>query len=118
MTNTSGIYPQGHRLLVKPIEVEETTQSGIIINTKELKDREDAANTTGDVICMGAECFDGYTTRWCEVGDRVIFAKFAGLLYVGADGVSYRVINDEHIVATLDKDVKIVDKALKKGLML
>jgi len=116
--NKSGIHPQGNRVLIKTLELEEKTASGIILATVSQREREEMANTTGEVIEVGPEAFTDRETVWCKPGDRVIFAKYAGLLYVGKDDVKYRVINDDNIVATLDGDVKLVDPHLisKKGV--
>ena len=111
MSNVAGINPQGWRILIKPLEIEEKTASGIIISTGETSVREQLANTTGEVIEVGPDC-----NAWCKAGDRVVFAKYSGLMYLGKDGKQYRVINDEDIVATLDDDVKLVDPHLAKGL--
>ena len=113
--NTSGIHPQGNRVLIIPLELEHKTASGIILATEGQKDREQMSNTTGLVVEVGPEAFDGYQTMWAKSGDRVVFAKYAGLLYLGKDGKKYRVINDENIVATLDGDVKLVDPYLSQG---
>ena len=88
--NQSGIHPVGWRVLVKPIVIEETTASGIIISTGDQVQRERMANTTAEVIEVGEEC-----KAWCKAGDRVIFGKYSGLLYVGKDKAEYRLINDE-----------------------
>ena len=111
VANTSGIHPQGARVLIETIELEKTTASGIVLASANQAEREEMANTTGTIIAIGEDCFP-----WCKVGDRVIFGKFSGLLYVGKDGKKYRVVNDDNIVATLDGDVKLVDPHLKKGL--
>ena len=111
MENKSGIHPQGHRVLIKPLEIELKTASGIILATEGQKEREDMSNTTGEVVDMGQDCFPDQQP-WCRVGDRVVFAKYAGLLYLGKDGAKYRIINDDNIVATLDEDVKLVDPYL------
>lgn len=109
--NQTGIHPKGHRILIRPLEIEEKTASGIIVSTGAMVEREQMANTTGEVIDVGSEAND-----WCVVGDRVVFAKYSGLLYLGKDGKQYRIINDDNIVATLDGDVKLVDPWLKKGI--
>lgn len=111
--NVSGIHPVGSRVLILPMEVEEKTQGGIIISHGQLKDREDMANTTGIVVELGEDAYSDYNSPWCKVGDRVIFAKYSGLLYLGKDDKKYRVINDTDITGTLDSDVKLVDPHLK-----
>ena len=116
MTNESGIHPQGPRVLIWPLEVEQKTQSGIILSTVTENEREQMGNTTGMVVEIGPEAFADKDTVWCKVGDKVVFAKYSGLLYLGKDNKKYRVINDDNIVATLDADVKLVDPHMKKGL--
>lgn len=111
MSNVSGINPQGYRVLIMPLEIEEKTSSGIIVTTSENREREQMANTTGEVIAVGDEC-----NGWCKPGDRVVFGKYSGLLYLGKDEKTYRLVNDEDIVATLDGDVKLVDPYLAKGV--
>ena len=114
MSNESGINPVGWRVLIKPQEVKEVSQGGIILSTDKGKEREQMANTTGIVIAMGAECYADEPSPWCKVGDKVIFAKYAGLLYKGRDGKEYRMINDKDITGTLDADVDLVDPYLSK----
>lgn len=109
MSNVSGINPVGNRILVLPIEVQQTSASGIILATDSLKEREQMANTTGVVVAMGDECYDDEAKPWCAVGDKIIFAKYAGLLYLGRDGKSYRMINDKDVTGYLDADMEIVD---------
>lgn len=112
MNNESGIYPIFNRVLIKPLEVEKTTSSGIVIATDELSDREQLANTTGMIMAVGEEVPDDIV----QVGDKVIFAKYAGLMYTGKDDVQYRMINYDDLVGKLDPEMKLVDPHLRKGL--
>ena len=114
MSNVSGINPAGHRILIKPQEVKKVSAGGIILSTESSGEREQMANTTGVVIAMGDTCYDNRPTPWCKVGDKVIFAKYAGLLYKGKDGKNYRMVNDKDITGTLDHDVDLVDPYLAK----
>jgi len=114
MSNESGINPVGWRILVKPQEINEKSSGGIIVTTGAFKDREQMANTTGVVVAMGTDCFADETTPWCAIGDKIIFAKYAGLLYLGKDGNQYRMINDKDVTGTLDADVDLVDPYLAK----
>jgi chaperonin GroES len=116
MKNDSGINPVGWRILVKPKEIKETSKGGIILTTEATKEREQMANTTGEVVAMGDEVFKSkeFSKPWCKVGDKVIFAKYAGLMYLGKDGLHYRLINDTDITGTLDSDVDLVDPHLAK----
>ena len=112
MSNTTGITPIFDRILIKPLVVENKTASGIIVATDETSEREQLANTTGEVIAVGEEVPEGIV----KVGDKVVYAKFAGLMYSGKDGREYRMINYDNLVAKLDDDVDLVDPHLKKGI--
>ena len=112
LSNETGINPVGPRILIKPKEIMEKSAGGIILSTQNTKDREQMSNTTGVVVAMGTECYLEDTTPWCKVGDKVIFAKYAGLLYKGRDGETYRLISDTDVTGTLDADVDLVDPNL------
>jgi len=111
MSNVSGMTPIFNRILIKPLEVEQKTASGIIISTAETSEREQLANTTGEVIAVGEEVPEGIVS----VGMRVGYAKFAGLMYKGKDGLDYRMINYDNIVCILDDDMKLIDPHLMQG---
>jgi len=96
--NTSGVIPCGHRILVRPIIVEEKSESGIILRTTALKDREQMAQTEGVIIALGQTVWHDQDAPWAAVGDHVIFSKFSGIVVPGADEVEYRVINDLDVI--------------------
>ena len=98
-----GIYPVGHRILVLPDEVEKTTKSGIIMATHSQHRREEMAQTEGLVVAIGSTAYADQKTPWCEVGDRVIFARYVGTERLGADGRTYRIISDLDVVAVVEK---------------
>ena len=102
LTNKSGIYPKGHKLLILVDKVEETTKSGIILHS-EMTRKEQLAENRGTVVEVGSTAYDDQEVAWCTAGDRVLFAKYAGLLYEGKDGLEYRIINDLDIVAKVDE---------------
>ena len=114
MSNESGINPCGWRVLIKPQEINEISKGGIILTTDSIKEREQMGNTTGIVIAMGTQCYADEPEPWCQLGDKVIFAKYAGLVYLGKDGNQYRMINDKDITGTLDADVDLVDPYLAR----
>lgn len=102
MQNTSGIHPKGHRVLILPDPTEEVTQSGIILSVGEQKDRERLAQLKGTVIETGDSAWLDQPSPWAKVGDHVIFGKYSGLIYDGADEKEYRIINDLDVVALVD----------------
>jgi len=87
--------PVLYRLKVKPDPVEEKTSGGIII-TAQTKDREQTATVTGTVVNVGPSAFEG--NHVVSVGDRVLFAKYGGLIH-REDGIEYRFMNDDDLVA-------------------
>ena len=114
MSNESGINPCGWRVLIKPQEINEVSKGGIILTTEITKEREQMGNTTGIVIAMGTQCYADEPEPWCQLGDKVIFAKYAGLVYLGKDGNQYRMVNDKDVTGTLDADVDLVDPYLAR----
>ena len=107
MSNYTGITPLLNRILIKPMVVVNQTASGIIVSTEGMSEREQLGNTTGEVIAVGPDAFKeyGYTEAPIKSGDKVIMAKYAGLMYVGKDGNKYRMINDSDITGLLDPDM-------------
>lgn len=103
MINESGIYPVGHRVLILPEQIEEKTEAGIILHTSSQKSREEMAQINGIVIELGNTCYNDQQFPWCDVGDKVIFGKYSGLIYDGQDGKKYRIINDLDVVAVVKK---------------
>jgi len=100
--NTSGIVPTGGHLLVLPEKVEEMTAGGIYM-PKTVQDKEQNFVTVGKLVAVGKSAWtdldDG--NPWAEVGDKVSYAKHAGFVMTGADGVDYILMNDNDVLARL-----------------
>jgi len=101
--NESGIYPVGHRVLILPEQIEEKTEGGIILHTGSQKAREEMAQINGVVVELGTTAYSDQPSTWCELGDKVIFGKYSGLIYDGQDGKKYRILNDLDVVAIVKK---------------
>lgn len=101
--NTSGIVPRGNKLLVKPVEIEEKTEGGILLPTQAV-DREMMAQMYGVAIEIGPMCWVDEPEPRCKVGERIIFARYAGDQFKGNDGITYRIMNARDVVATHDPD--------------
>lgn len=101
-SNEARINPTGGHVLVLPETVEEKTSGGIIIPDT-IRDKEQQAATIGTVISIGPSAWkdldDG--SPWADVGDKVSYAKYAGISMTGADGKDYVLINDNDILAVL-----------------
>mgnify|MGYP002134438991 CR=1 FL=1 len=57
---------------------------------------------TDAFFALGNTAYADQTAPWCKVGDRVLFAKYAGTMCQGQDGKTYRLINDLDVKAILD----------------
>lgn len=101
MVNTSGIKPCGHTVLVLPDEVEEKSEGGIILHTAAMQGREEMGQTEGIVIDIGCNAWKDQPggEPWAKIGERVIFAKYAGTMCDGVDEKKYRILNDLDIKA-------------------
>ena len=105
MTNTSGILPSGHLVLIKCEKAEEKTAGGIILPESTLS-RENTASQKGRIVANGPTAGD--YTDWPEghafppEGSRVLIRKFAGVEVKGDDGAEYRVCEDKDILAILE----------------
>ena len=107
VVNESGITPVGHRLLIKPLVIEEKSQGGIIIASSTL-DMERLAQMKGVVVEVGSTAYADQPEAWCKLGDLVTFGKYSGLIYKGEetlDKKEYRVVNDLDIVAIHKREV-------------
>lgn len=114
MRQANGITPAGHRVVILPEEVETVTASGIILFTASQQEKEELAQVYGRVVAIGPDCWRssmwdyvagwlGFKKPWAKVGDRVVFGKYAGLVFPGRDGGRYRIINDRDVVAVISQ---------------
>jgi len=94
------IRPLQDRVIVKRIEAEEKTASGIIIpDTAKEKPQE------GEVIAVGpGKVLDNGTKVELSVkpGDRVLFSKYAGT-DVKIDGKEYLIMREDDILGIIEK---------------
>ena len=99
------IEPAGHRVIVKPDQLEEVSKGGIVLAYGEDKKRMEQAQHTGILMAIGPNAWKAYDDGipWAKIGDRVYFAKYGGYL-VEEDGVQYRLLNDEDITAIIREE--------------
>ncbi len=95
----SNIKPLGDRVLVKPLEQESETSSGILLpQTAKEKPQE------GEVVAVGAGKRDDEGERIAldvEVGNRVIFAKYAGT-EIKLDGDKMLIMKESDILGIIE----------------
>jgi chaperonin GroES len=94
------LQPLADRVLVKPIEKEEKTKSGIYLpDTAKEKPQE------GEVVAVGPGKLDENGKRIpmdLKVGDRVIYAKYGGM-EIKIDDVEMMILRESDILAKKSK---------------
>ena len=101
--------PTGWRILVLPFKMPEKTKGGIFLGQDTLE-RQQVASTCGFVLAMGPHWYDKdrYPEGpWCKTGEWVIFARYAGSR-IQIDGGEVRLLNDDEVLATIDKPEDIL----------
>lgn len=92
------IKPLADRVVVKPLESEEKTASGIIVpDTAKEKPQQ------GEIVAVGTgRLMDNGERAALEVavGDRVIYSKYSGT-EVKIEGTEYLILNERDILAKL-----------------
>ena len=73
------LIPCGNILLVRTVPVEQYSDSGIVLMTDNEKGREQRGADVGLVVAMGPGAYSDYDEgAWVEIGDAVIFERYAG----------------------------------------
>jgi co-chaperonin GroES (HSP10) len=108
--NNSGIYPVRDMILVLP-EEEVEIENGVIKIPEFVKQREAAAQVFGTLVAMGEGAFQYERKQYgilpvLNDGMRIMFAKYGGIVVKGKDGINYRIIRDDDILAIVDKEVR------------
>lgn len=98
--NLSGIQPVEYKVLVLIEETEKVTKGGIILTTDH-KERADMAQVKGVLVAVGGNAFSDWSGNIPAVGNRVMIAKYSGLVAEGDDGKMYRLCSDKDIAAVL-----------------
>ena len=87
------IKPLGERVVIKMVEMEETTKSGIIL-TAAAKEKPQVA----EVVAVGPGTKD--VTMELSVGDKVVISKYAGT-EIKLDGEEYIILNQSDVLAKI-----------------
>ena len=94
------IKPLEDRIVVRPLEAEQTTASGLVIpDTAKEKPQE------GEVLAVGAGRFDDNGKRVpvdVSVGDRVLYSKYGGT-EVKYNNEEYLVLSARDVLAVIEK---------------
>ena len=92
------IKPLADRVVIKMVEVEETTKSGIIL-AGTAKEKPQIA----EIVAVGpGDIVDGKEIKMeLKVGDKVLISKYAGT-EVKVDGVEYTILRQSDILAIVE----------------
>ena len=92
------LVPLGDRVVLKQVEAEETTKSGIILAAKSQEKPQEA-----EVIAVGpGGMVDGKeVTMQVKAGQKVIYSKYAGT-EVKLDGEEYIIVRQNDILAVVE----------------
>ena len=94
--------PVGYRLLVLPFTPKEKTKGGILFSQEQL-DKARISTTCGYVLKLGPDAYmdtKKFERAWCNKGDWVIFARYAGSR-LPIEGGEVRIINDDEVLGTI-----------------
>jgi chaperonin GroES len=95
--------PSGYKLLIKPLEVKEKTDSGIYMPDA-LKNAEQTASLIGFVVKAGPDAYgdqDKFPNGpYCKEGDFVIFRSYSGTRFK-IEKQEFRLINDDTVEAVV-----------------
>lgn len=90
-----GVSARHYKVIVLLDQVVSKTAGGIQIPTESLE-RAENGQTEGVLVSKGGQAFVDWTDP-PEVGERVVFSKYAGQTLIGEDGLKYRIMNDNDI---------------------
>ena len=92
------IKPLSDRVVLKPVEAEETTKSGIIL-TASAKEKPGIAEVVA--VGPGGKVDGNDVEMFVKVGDKVITAKYAGT-EVKVDGEEFSIVRQSDILAIVE----------------
>lgn len=92
------LQPLADRVVLKQLEAEETTKSGIVLSGKEKEKPQQA-----EVIAVGpGGVVDGKDVKMeVKKGDHVIYSKYAGTEVKMDDDVEYIIVRQSDILAVI-----------------
>ncbi|ARC86568.1 10 kDa chaperonin [Clostridium argentinense CDC 2741] len=92
------IKPLGDRVVIKRLEAEEKTKSGIVLTSASKEKPQEA-----EVIAVGSGLVvDGKEIKMeVKVGDKILFSKYAGN-EIKHEGQEYIILKQEDILAVIE----------------
>lgn len=99
--DTSGAPAFEYKCVVLPDAVKDTTDGGIALPASMIE--QDQLGNVKCVLCnVGGNAFEDWKGRIPKAGERVMIAKYAGILFKGKDGKEYRLVNDKDLGCAIE----------------
>ena len=96
------LKPLEDRIIVQPIEAEETTASGLVI-----PDTAKEKPVVGTVVAVGPGKFNEEGTARVPVdvavGDLVVYSKYGGTEWKDTDGTEFQILSARDVLAVVGK---------------
>ena len=106
------LKPLGDRVVVKPVEKEERTKSGIVLpDTAKEKPQEGIVEAvgTGRILDNGTKL-----QMELKVGDKILYAKYAGNEFK-IDEIEYLIVSEKDVLAIVGSNGKKPEPKTSKG---
>lgn len=96
------LEPCGHRVLIKPDDIEKKTEFGLVLVVDEKQEK--AAQVIGTVVAIGKNAWKAFDDghAWAKVGDKVAYTRYAGKPVKDPEtDEDFLVVNDEDITCRI-----------------
>ena len=106
------LRPLGDRVVVKPVEKEERTKSGIVLpDTAKEKPQEGIVEAvgTGRLLDSGTK-----VPMELKIGDKILYAKYAGNEFK-VDEIEYLIVSEKDVLAVVGTNGKSEAKPVGAG---
>lgn len=100
--------PVGWRVIVRPVAPQAKTKGGILL-TQQTQDSQAMTETVGRLVAVGPQAWgdtERFSYPWANVGDNVMFGKYAGKKFEYG-GVKYVLLNDDEIIGRVPDPTKL-----------
>lgn len=102
-SNKTGLVPLGHAILIEAYEPE--FKKGVIKIPENVAERTMQTEMRAVVLAVGPEAYLNESAPRCKPGDKVLVAKFAGVICKSPlDGKLYRVVNGNDVFLKIEAE--------------
>jgi len=107
MKNPTGIRPVQFNVLIKVDVLDDQSAGGLYLPESAIQ-REQIAHDRGTIVAVSSMAFTDWTCKKPEIGDKVIFNKYAGSIILhqsdrASSRQNYRLCQDKDISAVIEE---------------